>query len=131
MFKKKENNNKKFEILRDSGEIKINGHENHFGTDLQREIELNKLISIIIMSSDQKIHFPIICQPTDKVNTIDTFLYKEYPELKETNFYYICKGMVLDRTESLNNLGIKNGDVVVLNEAEKSENTLINSNIFS
>ena len=83
------------------------------------------------MSSDQKIHFPIICQPTDKVNTIDTFLYKEYPELKEINFYYVCKGMVLDRTESLNNLGIKNGDVVVLNEAEKSENTHINSNIFS
>ena len=125
MLKKKENKN--IEIPRDSNEIKIKGHENNLETNLEKENEENKLISIIIMSADQNIHFPVICKPIDKANIIDITLYKEYPELEGTNFYCLCNGKIIEKSESLIKNGIKNGDVLILNKIEKSEEILIKS----
>ncbi len=73
------------------------------------------------MSVDQKILFRVICELTDKVNFIEKNLYKEYPELKGTKFYFLFKGEVLDKFKSLKKNDIKNGDKIILNEIEESE----------
>ena len=78
-------------------------------------------MSIIIKSSDQKILFPVICKPTDNINFIEKKLYKEYPELAETKHFFLCKGNVDAKFKSLKNLDIKNGDKIILNQIEESE----------
>ena len=49
------------------------------------------------MSSDHIILYPIICEPTNNINFIEKELYKEYPELKDIKYYFICKGKALDK----------------------------------
>ena len=117
----KKRKKKKVPVPKDSNIIKINKLENSIETILKRENERSKFISIIIMSVDQKILFRVICELTDKVNFIEKNLYKEYPELKGTKFYFLFKGEVLDKFKSLKKNDIKNGDKIILNEIEESE----------
>ena len=87
----------------------------------KRGYEKSKCMSIIIMSSDQKILFPVTCKPTDNINFIEKKLYEEYPELKGTKHYFLCNGIALYKHKSLKNLGIKNGDRIILNQILESE----------
>ncbi len=45
--------------------------------------ENEKLMSIIINSSDEKIQYSIICKNTDKFIKIEGILYNEYPQYEE------------------------------------------------
>lgn len=45
--------------------------------------ENEKLMSIIINSSDEKIQYSIICKNTDKFIKIEEILYNEYPQYEE------------------------------------------------
>ena len=40
--------------------------------------EGEKLISVIFVSSDQKVHYSVICKNTDKFSKIENMLYDEY-----------------------------------------------------
>ena len=84
------------------------------------------------MSVDQNILFSVACRPTNKVNFFEKKLYKEYPELKgRTKYYFLCRGKALDKFETLTNLGIKNGDVIILNEIEESQEISFNDQMIS
>ena len=92
---------------------------------LQEEIkrrphDLRKsLIAIIFTSVDQKFNFPAICKKTSFVkNIIQKNLYKEYPEYSRSNNYFFCNGIVVDVSKSFEENGIKNGDIIVMNQFE-------------
>ena len=51
-----------------------------------------KLMSLIITSSDQKINYSIICKNTDKFIKIEGMIYNEYPEYEELANYFISNG---------------------------------------
>ena len=78
-----------------------------------------KMLSIIFMSIDQNINYPIICKNTDTINILETELYKKYPEFSETDNYFLCKGTVMNRFKKFEDLNIKNGDIIVLNKREE------------
>ena len=58
-----------------------------------------KIISIIFMSVDKKIHYSMICKNTDTINKLEPELYKEYPEFSKTENFFIYGGKNLDKSK--------------------------------
>ena len=48
-----------------------------------------KLISVIFTSTDQKIHYSVICKNTDVFINIEKLLYEEYPEYKNKSKFFV------------------------------------------
>ena len=76
------------------------------------------MLSIIFMSVSQKVNYSMICKNTDTINRLEAELYKKYPELSETENYFLCKGTVLNKFIQFKELNIKNGDIIILNQKE-------------
>ena len=73
-----------------------------------------KNISIIFISSDQNIHYSIICKNTESFSKIKSLLYDKYPEYKITNNYFILNGNKIDENKNLKENNIKNSDIIML-----------------
>ena len=78
--------------------------------------EGERLITIIFISSDQKLHFSVICKNTEKFHKIEGQLYESYPEYSENDNFFILNGRKINRYKSLEENGIKNNDIIILNE---------------
>ena len=76
--------------------------------------EGEKLISVIFVSLDQKIHYSVICKNTDKFNTIENILYEAYPEYMELENYFTVNGNKINKYKSLEFNKIKNHDIILL-----------------
>ena len=76
--------------------------------------EGEKLISVIFVSSDQKLHYSVICKNTDKFSKIENMLYDEYPEYSESENHFIVNGNKVNKFKSLEFNKIKNNDIIVL-----------------
>ena len=74
----------------------------------------DKIISIIFISSDQNIHYSIICKNTESFSKIESLLYDKYPEYKITNNYFIVNGNKIDTYKNLKENNIKNSDIIML-----------------
>ena len=57
--------------------------------------ENEKLISIIFASSDQTMHYSMICKNTDTLSNLESKLYKEFPNFIESDNMFLCKGTVI------------------------------------
>ena len=82
----------------------------------EKKVELPKehLMSIIIISKDEKIHYSLICKNTDIFNNIENILYKEYPEYTESENSFFVNGEKINRYKNMSFNNIKNGDIIVL-----------------
>ena len=71
-------------------------------------IDRNLIQCVYFTSIDQKINYPIPCISTDIFAEVEEKLYKEYPEYRETNNYFISQGKEILRFKSIsdNNIGI-------------------------
>ncbi len=69
---------------------------------------------VYFTSMDQKIHYPIPCIDTDIFAEIEEKLYKEYPEYRETNNYFISNGKQILRFKTISENNIGNGLPVML-----------------
>ena len=92
--------NKEIEQIRTSIPIRINPGE--------------RLMTVIFVSTDQKIHYAIICKNTDKFSTLENKLYDEYPEFSENENYFLVNGNRINRHKDLDYNNIKNSDIVTL-----------------
>ena len=77
--------------------------------------EGEKLISIIFTSTDQKIHYSIICKNTDIFYSLELKLYQRYNELSELENYFTVNGRRVNKTKNLEFNKIKDNDVIILN----------------
>ena len=75
-------------------------------------------MTIVFTSVNQKLNYSMICKNTDTINKLEGQLYKEYPKLGEVEYYFICNGTKVKKFKTLEELKIKSGDVIVLNEVE-------------
>ena len=73
-----------------------------------------KLISIIFVSADQKVHYSVMCKNTDIFNTIENILYKEHPEFMKPNNDFYVEGNKINKYKSLEFNKIKNNDIITL-----------------
>ena len=78
--------------------------------------EGEKIISIIFISSEQNLHFSVICKNTEKFHKIEGQLYESFPEYSENDNFFILNGRKINRYKSLEENGIKNNDIIILNE---------------
>ena len=74
-----------------------------------------KLISVIFISSDQKVHYSMICKNTTKFSIIEGKLYEEYKDYEELETYFTVNGKRINRHKSLDDNQIKNNDIIMLN----------------
>ena len=77
-----------------------------------------KLISVIFTSTDQKIHYSVICKNTDVFINIEKLLYEEYPEYKNKSNFFVANGKTLNKNLTLKENQISNSDVISLNNNE-------------
>jgi len=73
-----------------------------------------KMMSIIFISNDQNIHYSIICKNTDHFENIERLLYEKYPEYKNKNIHFTLNGEKINRSKSLDDNKIRNGDIIIL-----------------
>ena len=81
-------------------------------------LEGEKLMSIIIISIDQKIHCSFICKNTDIFSSIETKLYQMHNEYSESENFFTVNGKKINRHKNLDYNQIKDKDIIILNVLE-------------
>ena len=74
-----------------------------------------KIMAIHFISTDQKINYALPCKNTDIFVKLEEKIYEEYPEYKEENTYFTVRGNMVKRFKSMQDNGIKNSDIIILN----------------
>ena len=114
--KNNENNNlnKIFELME---QIKIKDNEiQEYKSILPNGFKKgDKLISVIFYSVDQKIHYSLICKNTDDFSTIETKLFKQFPEYQEDGYYFLANGTKINKYKTLEELKLKNSSIITMN----------------
>ena len=80
--------------------------------------EGEKILSVIFTSVSQKVNYSMVCKNTDSIYKLEGELYNTFPELAQTNNYFLCKGTVVNRFKKFEELKFKNGDIIVINQQE-------------
>ena len=75
-----------------------------------------KIMCVIFISVDQKVHLPVICKNTDIFTRLEKLVYEEYPEFGETDNYFMVHGQKINKYKSLEFNKIKNNDIITLKE---------------
>ena len=87
-------------------------------------------ISIVLIKPDQSFHNFLSCNLKDTFIFIENKLYQEFPELSNKDNYFLCNGIkITEKTKNLEELNIKNGDIITICENEKPENPSVIINI--
>ena len=95
---------------------KYNDMKNALKSSLPFDInEGEKLMCLIIQSTDQSVHYPIICKNTLKFFEVENLLYEKCPEYKETENYFLVNGDKINKSKTLIENRIKDGQVILIN----------------
>ena len=73
-----------------------------------------KLLSIIFVTGDQKIHYSLICKNTDIFANVEQALYKIYPGYKEKENMFLTKGKKINKNKTVDENNIKNSDIIIV-----------------
>ena len=73
-----------------------------------------KIISLIFISTDENIHYSLICKNTENFSEIESLLYNKYPEYINLNKSFIVNGNKIDITKNLIYNNIKNSDIITM-----------------
>ena len=74
-----------------------------------------KLMSVIFISSKKDLMYSIICKNTDIFNKLVNILYKKYPMHMNSDNFFICNGKKVNEYQTLENNGIEDNAIIVLN----------------
>ena len=79
--------------------------------------EGEKLMSIIFLSTDQKIHLSVICKNTDKFNKIEGKIYekKEFFQYSMLATFFTVKGYIVNKYQTIEENKINDNDIIMLN----------------
>ena len=81
-----------------------------------------KLMLIHFMSTDQKIqNYAILCKNTDPLNSLENKLYKQYESYADSINFFTVGGKKVSSNKTLEENGIKDNDVIVLNVYQEFE----------
>ena len=88
--------------------------------NISMKISDRNKINVKFISVDQKTKLSISCDDSDFFCDIEDILYKKAPELKN-EYYFICNGNVVDNSLTFFENGIKNGNIILINDVETEE----------
>ena len=93
-------------------------NDTHNDLNITREFGINNNISIMFFSTDQSIHYSVVCKLTDTFEKIEKKLIQEHPDLQNKRLNYLFHGQVLtNKHKTLAQLKMKNADIIIFNEA--------------
>ena len=112
--KDKDNSNKDIIIKKLNNEIdKLKEKLSRYSLELSKG---EKLISVIFTSSDENMHYSIICKNTQKFTELEEKLYNDYPQYSKSNNYFMINGNIVNKNKSLDENKIRNSDVIILTQ---------------
>ena len=80
--------------------------------------EGEKIMCVIFVTGNHEIHYPFICKDKKKFNELENLLYEKFPKYKETENFFTVNGNKVNKSKTLEENKIKDGDVVLLNVFE-------------
>ena len=83
-------------------------------TNEKKFIPAEEIMCVFFSSMDQKVNFAIPCASNEIFAEVEEKLYKEYPEYRETNNYFIANGAQVLRFKTIGENKIGNGRPVTL-----------------
>ena len=89
-------------------------------------VEVNN-IAVILTPQDQSFQYLIICNLDNTFIDVENELFKEYPINKDKEIFFLLKGNAIqDKNKTLQELGIKNSDNIIIceNTLDKSTNNI-------
>lgn len=80
------------------------------------ELEENEVMMIIFFkSSEEQLNQYIICKNTETFSQIELRLKNKIPKLRDEENYYIHEGKKINKNYNLDENGIKDGDIIIIN----------------
>ena len=73
-------------------------------------------MTVIFYSTDQQIHYSLICKKTDTFMDLEKKLYEIYPKYKKCENYFMVNGQKINRFETLEENKIKNSQIITLTQ---------------
>ena len=77
------------------------------------------LISLIIVTKDEKVMFSIIGKNTDKFNSIENKFFIKYPEYIEDKGSFYRRNNLIDKNKTLEECKLKDNDIIIFDNFEK------------
>ena len=71
-------------------------------------------MTVIFISTDQKILYALICKNTDLFSSLEAKLYETFPEYSETDNFFLVNGGKVNRHKNLDANNIHNSDIITL-----------------
>ena len=90
---------------------RINNEEESFG-------RFKDTMVINFRSQEENINMAIKCRGTDIFSRVEERFYNYYPEFKEANNHFLCKGNVISRFNTIKENKIKDGDIILIFKIE-------------
>ena len=119
--KNKENNlkntqitNKNININKNINNNKQNNQVTNKKIDLNRDNNKEKPIAIIFNSTDELIHYAVVCYESNNFITVEQEVFKEYPELKNKNIVYLYGGDMVNKNATLRENNIKHNSNLII-----------------
>ena len=84
-------------------------------------LEGEKLMTVNIICLDQNITHSIICKNTHKFIYIENILYEIYPELADSENYFIAGGEKINKYKTLDENKIKDNEIINLQKFDKDD----------
>ena len=83
--------------------------------DSLSHIKPGEKIIAVNFSLNKEIQKPMACKNTDIISRLEEKLYNEYPQYKEYNTYLTVNGNLIKRFKTLDENGIKDGNIILVN----------------
>jgi len=84
--------------------------------------ELNKnekLMTIIFTTYDENFYYSVICKNTERFNIIENKLYDVYSDYSNPENYFFVNGRKINKVKTLEQNGIKNNSIIIINKMKK------------
>ena len=101
------------EIIK-SKDIEINNLKLQLQNNKKTPVNLEDIIAIQFISTDQRISYPIKCLKTETFAEVEEKLYQKYEEYREKNNNFIAKGRLILRFKKICENQIEDGDKIQL-----------------
>ena len=75
---------------------------------------LDQMMCVHFISMDQRVHYAAPCIKTNTFAEIEEKLYKQYPQFRETNNFFISNGAPILRFKTIGQNNIISGTPVIL-----------------
>ena len=73
-----------------------------------------KIFTVAFLTSNENIHYSMICKNTDKFQRLEMAFYDKFPEYKKRNNIFLAHNKVIDKYNSLEANKISDNDIIII-----------------